>query len=163
MTETCFFCEIQQGRRPIISGPIYEDDLVYAHHWNEDLDAGPHYLGHVLVETKRHTPDFASLTPGEAQAVGQAITRLSQALKVSTNAEKVYAIFYGEVTPHLHVHLITRYPDTPAEYLRWNVEHWPDAPAGDAEAVRVLSQKLRALLTEQSVDALRSETSRSTH
>ena len=50
--------------------------------------------------------------------MGLLITRLSSALKACTDAEKVYAVFYGVVTPHLHVHLTARYPDTPAEYLR---------------------------------------------
>ena len=148
MMETCMFCEIQQGRTATIGGPIYEDDLVYAHHWNEETAEGPHYLGHVLVETRRHAPSFADLTSAEAQAVGLLITRLSRALKRCTGAEKVYVVFYGEVTPHLHVHLTARYPDTPPEYLRWKVEHWPDAPAGNAEKVVDLCQRLRAALAE---------------
>jgi diadenosine tetraphosphate (Ap4A) HIT family hydrolase len=145
--DTCPFCDIQQGARPPLGGPIYEDALVYAHH--ADFDEGPTYLGHVMVETKRHTPDFADLTAAEAQAVGLLIARLSRALKACTGAEKVYATFYGEVTPHLHVHLTARYPGTPAEYLRWNVEDWPSAPRGNAGDVAALCRRLRATLASQ--------------
>lgn len=142
--EECLFCAIQRGKAPPIGGPVYEDELVYAHHF-EDGD-GPSYLGHLLVETRRHIPGFADLTPAEAQAVGLLIARLSHALKASTGAEKVYAVFYGEVTPHLHVHLTARYRETPAEYLRWNIEDWPDAPRGGADEVAALCHRLRRAL-----------------
>lgn len=142
--ENCLFCNIQHGQLPTAGGPIYEDDLVYAHHFY--TEGRPAYLGHLMVETKRHVPDFADLTPAEAQAIGLLITRLSGALKVCTGAEKVYAEFYGEVTPHLHVHLMARYRDTPQEYLRWNVGDWPDAPRGDADQVATLARQLRAAL-----------------
>jgi diadenosine tetraphosphate (Ap4A) HIT family hydrolase len=126
-----------------VGGAIYEDNLVYAYHWAEE---GSGYLGHLVLITRRHTPDFADLTPVEAQAVGLSITRLSSALKACTGAEKVYAVFYGEVTPHLHVHLTTRYRDTPPEYLRWHVENWPDAPRGNADSIASLCHELRATL-----------------
>ena len=142
--EECLFCRIQKGLIPLAGGPIYEDELVYAHHFH--TDEWPAYLGHLLVETKRHTPDFADLTASESQTIGLLITRLSKALKTCAGAEKVYAIFYGEVTPHLHVHLTARYPGTPAEYLRWNVEDWSDAPKGNWDEVAALSERLRAFL-----------------
>lgn len=140
----CLFCNIQQGVTQPTGGPIYEDDLVYAHHAH--FDEGPAYLGSLALETKRHTPDFADLTSAEAQALGLLIARLSRALKICTGAEKVYVEFYAEVTPHLHAFLTARYPNTPAEYLRWNVKHWPDAPRGDEQAIAALCQRLRSAL-----------------
>ena len=142
--ERCLFCDIQQGLIASVGGVLYEDDLVYAHHYH--FGEEPTYLGHLLIETKRHTPDFAELTPTEAQAIGLLIARLSNALKACTGAEKVYAVFYGEVTPHLHVHLTARYPGTPAEYLRWNIEDWPGAPRGNADQIAALCQRLRSTL-----------------
>jgi diadenosine tetraphosphate (Ap4A) HIT family hydrolase len=142
---SCLFCDIQHGYPPAVGGPVYEDDLVYAYHWDEE---GSGYLGHLVLMTRRHTPDFANLTPAEAQAVGMLIARLSSALKVCTGAEKVYAVFYGEVTPHLHVHLTARYREAPPEYLRWRAEDWPDAPHGDGDAIGALCDRLRAALAE---------------
>ena len=101
---------------------------------------------HLMLETKRHTPGFANLTPAEAQAIGLLITRLSSALKACTGAEKVYAVFYGEVTPHLHVHLTARYPGTLVEYLRWNIEDWPAAPGGNVDEIAALCQRLRSIV-----------------
>jgi diadenosine tetraphosphate (Ap4A) HIT family hydrolase len=145
---TCLFCNIQQGMTPLTGGPIFEDELVFAQHAH--FDDGPTYLGNLVVETRRHTPDFADLTPDEAQAVGLLISRLSHALKICTGAEKVYVEFYGEVTPHLHVFLTPRYPGTPAEYLRWNVENWPDAPRGGEDEITCLCRRLRAALADTS-------------
>lgn len=142
---SCLFCDVLSGHPPVVGGPVYEDDLVYAYHWD---DEGSGYLGHLVLITRRHTPDFAALTPTEAQAVGLLIARLSSALKARTGAEKVYTVFYGEATPHLHVHLTARYRDAPPEYLRWRAEHWPDAPHGDAEAIAALCDGLRAALAE---------------
>jgi diadenosine tetraphosphate (Ap4A) HIT family hydrolase len=144
--EQCLFCTIQQSLTPPVGGPIYEDDLVYVHHAH--FDEGPSYLGQLAIETKRHTPDFAGLTSAEAQAIGPLITRLSRALKACAGAEKVYVEFYAEVTPHLHVFLTARYPNTPAEYLRWNVKDWPDAPRGNADEISALCQRLRSALAD---------------
>ena len=139
----CLFCDVLRGAAPAVGGAIYEDDLIYAYHW---ADEGPSYLGHLALITKRHALDFAALTPAEAQAVGLLIARLSSALKVCAGAEKVYAEFYGEVTPHLHVLITARYPGAPPEYLRWNVADWPDAPRGGAAEVAALAGRLRAYL-----------------
>ncbi|HLW03527.1 MAG TPA: hypothetical protein VKT82_33080 [Ktedonobacterales bacterium] len=144
----CLFCQIQQGVTPPVGGPIYEDDLVYAHHAH--FGEGPHYLGQLALETKRHTPDFTDLTPAEAQAIGLLSARLSRAIKACTGAEKVYLEFYAEVTPHLHLFLTARYPDTPAEYLRWNVKNWPGAPRGDEPEIADLCERLRAALAQAS-------------
>lgn len=143
---SCLFCDVQHGNPPVVGGAVYEDDHVYAYHWDEE---GSGYLGHLVLISRRHTPDFAALTPAEAQTVGLLISRLSSALKVCTGAEKVYTVFYGEVTPHLHVHLTARYREAPPEYLRWRAEDWPDAPRGDAEAIAALCDRLRAALAEQ--------------
>jgi len=144
VTEECLFCRIQQGLIPIAGGPIYEDELIYAHHFH--TDEWPAYLGHLLVETKRHTPDFAALTVSESQAIGLLIAHLSKALKVCVGAEKIYVTFYGEATPHLHIHLTARYPNAPARYLRWNIEDWPDAPKGSGDDIAALSERLRLFL-----------------
>jgi diadenosine tetraphosphate (Ap4A) HIT family hydrolase len=141
----CLFCDVQRDHRELVGSAVYEDDLVYAYHWE---DEGTSYLGQLALITKRHAPDFTDLTSAEAQAIGLLISRLSSALKTCTGAEKVYEFFYGEVTPHLHVLLMARYPGTPEDYWRWNIEDWPGAPRGDAEAIEALCQRLRVALMD---------------
>ena len=84
--EDCLFCRIQQGLIPVAGGPIYEDERVYAHHFH--TDEWPAYLGHLLLETKRHTPDFAELTACESQAVGLQLARLSKRSKPAQARKK---------------------------------------------------------------------------
>lgn len=142
--ESCLFCDVQRSQPS--ATVVYEDALAYVYHPTDDA---PCYLGHLILIPRRHAPDYASLTCEEAQAIGLLTTRISRAIKSGAGAEKVYAVFYGEVTPHLHIHLTARYPDAPPEYLRWNIEDWPDAPRGDAEAIAALCQKLRAVLASE--------------
>lgn len=52
--EECLFCNIQRGLVPAIGDPLYEDDLVYAHHYHGGEERT--HLGHPMLETKRHTP-----------------------------------------------------------------------------------------------------------
>jgi len=138
-TAECPICAKQQGE--VLGGPIYQDELVYAHHvFNKE---GPTFLGYVRAETRRHVASFAELTPHEAQAVGLLIARLSKAIKACTGADHVYAFFYGDHVPHLHVHVFARYPGTPEEYWRERVDEWSQSPKGGAEEVAALAQRLR--------------------
>jgi histidine triad (HIT) family protein len=147
--ETCIFCDIQRGE-PLPGGMVYGDDLVYAYHL-ADEDEQSTYLGHLVLVTRRHAADFTALTADEARAIGPLTAHLSSALKDCTGAEKVYSVFYGEVTPHLHVHLTARYHDAPKSHLRWNAENWPDAPRGNAYEVAALCQRLRSALAQQDI------------
>lgn len=145
MTEAeCVFCAQHQGRVLVIGGAIFEDELFYAHHFSEG--DGPSYLGHLMIESKRHIRGIEQATEREAAALGVLIVRLSRALVVCTGAERVYVESYGEVVPHLHVHLTARYSGLPQEYLRWNVTEWPAAPRGGSEEVAELAACLRAAL-----------------
>lgn len=140
----CPICAKQQGE--VVGGPVYEDELIYAYHvYSSDR---PNFLGYVRVETKRHVPSFAELTPAEAQSVGMVISRMSQAIKQCAGADHVYAFFYGDHVPHLHVHVFARYPGTPEEFWRERVDEWPQSPKGGADEVAALCQRMRAYLAE---------------
>ncbi|MFI5273081.1 MAG: HIT family protein [Ktedonobacterales bacterium] len=143
----CVFCEQQSGRIPVAGGAIFDDDLVFAHHYSDGDE--PAYLGHLLIETKRHVPGFAGLTASEAEAVGLLVARVSRALTACTGATHVYAESYGEVVPHLHIHITARYANMPPQFLRWKVSDWPDAPRGDAAQVAELAAALRTFVANE--------------
>lgn len=63
-------------------------------------------------------------------------------------AEHVYAAVIGTHVPHLHVHLLARYPNTPPEYWWGRVDESPDAPRGGDERISTLVHRLRAYLEE---------------
>ncbi|GHO70943.1 HIT family protein [Ktedonobacter sp. SOSP1-52] len=147
--EACFVCQKHKGQLALPGGIIYEDELIFAsHHIPED---GPtSYLGWLIVEPKRHFPGLAEQTEEEAKASGLLIARLSRALKVCTEAEHIYSFVLGHHVPHLHIHLLPRYPGTPRDYWGVRVPEWPDAPQGDAQHVVLLCERVRDyLITEE--------------
>jgi len=140
----CLFCNLYKDPHSLVGGIVYEDAFVYAYHYAQG--EGLNYLGHLLLVTKRHVPGLAELNDAEGQAVGLSLARLSTALKASTGADKVYAEAYYEVNPHLHVHLVARYPATPPAYWRSKIGDWPDAPKGGQEAITALCERLKTQL-----------------
>jgi histidine triad (HIT) family protein len=99
-----------------------------------------------MVEPKRHAPGLADLSDVEAQALGLLVARLSRALKASESAEHVYAFVLGDLVPHLHIHVVPRYPGAPREYWGMHVDEWPEAPRGGPEEMAALCARLRASL-----------------
>ncbi len=143
-TADCFICRKHRGEITIPGGAIYEDDLVYAGHLLPD----PHstYLGYLMAETKRHTPGLAELTDQEAQALGLLVTRLSRALKACEKAEHIYTFVLGHHVPHVHIHVVPRYPGAPQEYWGTRVDEWPAAPHGGDAEIAALCERLRLYL-----------------
>lgn len=138
----CVICRKQRGELPLPGGPIYTDDLVFACHaqlWDEQPDQ---YLGWLVLETRRHTPDLTSLTEEEAVQIGKIAWRIAGILKDELKAAKVYLFVMGEGVAHFHMHLLPRYPDTPREYWGPSVDEWPDAPRGGEREIEQLCRKL---------------------
>ena len=145
----CIICRKHRGEFLVPGGSVYEDDLVYAGHTQIREGKTAVYLGYLMAETKRHAPGLADLTDAEAQALGLLVARLSRALKSSEGAEHVYAFVMGDGVPHLHVHVVARYPGAPREYRGVHVDEWPDAPHGGAEEMVALCERLRAYLENE--------------
>jgi diadenosine tetraphosphate (Ap4A) HIT family hydrolase len=127
----------------VAGGVIYENDLVYVSHaqlWGSEPE---HYLGHLFVEPKRHAPGLADLTEAEAQAIGLWSSRVARALVAAQGVEHVYAFVLGDHVPHLHVHLIGRYPGAPREYWGPRVDEWPGAPRGAAPEIAIVAARVR--------------------
>ncbi len=130
-------------------GSVGEDELVVVSHaapWPPEVADRPVYLGYLFVEPRRHAPGLADLTDAEARAVGWWCTRASRALREAGGAEHVYSKVIGDGVPHLHVHLLARYPGTPREYWWDNVTQWPGAPRGLVPQIADFVRDLRAYL-----------------
>jgi len=119
---------------------------VYAGHAQIREGQSTAYLGYLMAETKRHAPGLADLTDAEAQALGLLVARLSRALKACEGAEHVYAFVLGDGVPHVHVHVVPRYPGAPREYWGVHVDEWPDAPHGGSQEMAALCARLREYL-----------------
>ena len=145
----CFVCRKHRGEIAEPGGAIYDDGLVRAGHLGPGLNGTPAYLGYLFVEPKRHAPGLADLTDQEAQALGLLLTRLSRALAASEGAEHVYAFVLGDDVPHLHVHLVPRYPGAPAEFRGMRVTAWPGAPRGGHHEIAAMCKRLRVQVAEE--------------
>jgi histidine triad (HIT) family protein len=136
-------------------GPVGEDDLVVVSHIATPEVLGrpgtTSYLGHLIVEPWRHAPGLADLTAAEARSVGWWCSVSSRALREVTGAEHVYAAVIGDAVPHLHVHLLPRFPGTPREYWWTKVDEWPDARRGDAAQIGDLVRELSVFVNADGV------------
>lgn len=152
-TAGCLVCRKHREQGPLVpGGPVAEDELVLVSHIAAPDALGGQgtraYLGQLLVEPRRHAPGLADLTDAEARAVGLWCARASRALRDISGAEHVYAAVFGDGVPHLHVHLLPRFPGTPLEYWGTHVNKWPQARRGNAAEIGVLVQELRGYLGE---------------
>lgn len=143
----CFVCDKHAQGSSVPGGIIYEDDLMYVGHIlpPELLDV---YLGYVMIEPKRHLGGLGELTGNEAAAVGVLINKVARALNDGEGAVHIYSFVMGDHVPHLHVHLVPRYPSTPREYWGVRVSEWPDAPRGGVDEIDAVCSRLRAALTD---------------
>jgi histidine triad (HIT) family protein len=127
-------------------GIIHEDDLVYAGHILPP-DLIDVYLGHVVVEPRRHVTGLGELTDKEAASLGLLVNDVGRALKTIERAEHVYSFVLGDWVPHLHFHVVPRYSGTPREYWGVRVSEWPDAPRGGADDITAVCDRLRRALS----------------
>ncbi|MBN3555554.1 HIT family protein [Fictibacillus nanhaiensis] len=147
MSEDCFICDKHKGTIETAGEKIFEDEFVYVGH----IDKGdrPSYLGHIMIDLKRHAPGLGDLTIEEANAFGQIMAQVSRAVKETENAEHIYALVSGNSVAHLHMHIVPRYPNTPEEYWGPNeVYSWSEAPFGRNEDIIKVCERIRNYLEE---------------
>jgi histidine triad (HIT) family protein len=144
----CLVCRKHRGEMPVAGGPIYEDELIFVSHAQLGGQATEQYLGYLFIEPKRHVPELADLSELEAQAVGLYTTRLARALMHTEGAEHIYAFVIGDGAPHVHLHLVGRYPGAPCQYWGPRVDEWPDAPHGTEREIEKVAARVRRFLQE---------------
>ncbi|WP_079508855.1 HIT family protein [Mesobacillus jeotgali] len=147
----CFICSKHTGNIETSGIKIYEDDFVYVGHI--DRNGNPNYLGHIMIDLKRHVPTLGEMTMEEAKAFGMMMARVSEALMQSENAEHIYSYVLGDAVPHLHMHLVPRYPNTPKEFWGPNaVYEWENAPMGDNDDVIALCKRIKSYLESKTYE-----------
>lgn len=147
---SCFICEKHAGNIETSGVTIYEDDYVFVGHI--DRKGEPNYLGHIMIDLKRHVPTLGDMNMEEAKAFGLIMARVSKALLETEKAEHIYSYVLGDAVAHLHLHIVPRYPNTPKEY--WGpkaVYDWPDAPMGTNNEVVELCEQIKQYLESNSL------------
>jgi histidine triad (HIT) family protein len=108
-----------------------------------------HYLGHIFIEPMRHVNDISDLTEEEAKVIGVFTTRIANALIQIQGMEHIYSFAIGDGVPHVHVHVIGRYPGAPREYWGIKVDEWPNAPKGGEKEIALLADRIREFLNNK--------------
>jgi histidine triad (HIT) family protein len=144
--DTCLVCRKHRGETSAPGGIIFESDLIVISHAQFLGDEKEHYLGHLFVETRRHVGELGDLTPEEAREVGLWVSRSAKALTEVLEVEHVYAFAIIDGCPHVHIHVIGRYPGAPREYWGAKVDEWPGAPKGNENAIADLAEQVRSWL-----------------
>jgi histidine triad (HIT) family protein len=148
MKVDCIVCRKHKGLEVVFGGVIFENDLISISHaqpWGDETD---HYLGHLFVEPKRHAPQLCDLTKDEAEMIGFYTSLVAKALVQTEGAEHVYSFVIGDHVPHVHVHVIGRYPGAPRAYWGPKVDEWSDAPRGSEAEIMGVSERIRAFLNK---------------
>ena len=123
--------------------PIYRNDKL-----SVILVGDPAYPGFCRVIWNAHVKEMSDLAPADRLALNDAVWEVEMAMRSVMMPEKVNLASLGNMTPHLHWHLIPRYVDD---------VHFPN-PVWSA-AVRQAEQPVlaarRALLPELTAEIVR--------
>ena len=132
----CIFCKIVAGAIPCTK--VYEDAHVLSF-----LDIGPISPGHTLLVPKKHYGAIMEMPAGEVAALFKPVAALAAAVKAAVGADGINVLqnngpTAGQVVPHLHIHLIPRWPNDGLGF-RWPAREADVAVlARQAEAIRAL-------------------------
>lgn len=145
----CLVCRKHRDQVTVAGGAIYEDEILFVSHaqlWGEEPKR---YLGYVFIEPRRHVAELADLSEAEAEAMGLLAARLARALMHTEGAEHIYAFVIGDGVPHVHMHLVGRYPGAPREFWGIRVDEWPEAPHGSEREIAEVASRVRCFLQER--------------
>jgi diadenosine tetraphosphate (Ap4A) HIT family hydrolase len=106
----CELCEAAGGT------PIWSDERLRVVHVEE-----PGYAGYCRVIWNAHVREMTDLTQAERAHCMRVVFAVEKALRDRLHPEKVNLGSLGNVTPHLHWHVIARFRDDP---------HFPNAVWG---------------------------------
>lgn len=105
----CLFCQIIKGE--ISSQIIYEDELTYAF-----LDITPVNSGHTLVVPKKHSVNILDTEEKDICALASVVKKIAPKIIKAVGAAAFNLAVNngsdaGQVVPHLHFHIMPRFPD----------------------------------------------------
>ncbi|HEY7025084.1 MAG TPA: hypothetical protein VH371_09005 [Candidatus Limnocylindrales bacterium] len=139
----CRICQKHVGEGPLTGALVGRTSLFWVWHAPAEAD-GRTRLGHLIVESDRHTPYLADLTVPEAVELGVLRTRLAHALRAALGAEFVMAAVIGMGVAHFHEHIYARPTRQPDDVGWYDSDQLLDL--GDDAAVERLSGQLKPAL-----------------
>ena len=144
----CAICDKHENDREDF---IFSTEEFVISHYPVSDDTPTVYKGHIFVEPKRHVTSFSQLNESECLALGSLVSRGTKLLENELGAEHVYVFTISHLVPHLHIHLVPRYPNTPKEFWDRKLQEWNEAPmlgAPEREDLLVRLKKSFQFLTK---------------
>jgi diadenosine tetraphosphate (Ap4A) HIT family hydrolase len=138
----CWSCPSLTGERRISPGPFIHE----GRYWVVDHAYPTRLPGWLVLVLKRHAEALHDLSAEEMAEMGDLIRRSCLVLREVTGCQKEYVSLYAEAPhfAHLHVHIVPRAADLPADLRGPRVFGLLSAEgAVPPEEVRALSEELR--------------------
>ncbi len=123
----CPECDVIAGLRKPPGGEIASDDAFVVH---AVLGASP-LAGWTVIVPRRHVESIEELSESEQNTMMRWGARVTAAQRTILGSAKSYLALFAEVVPHVHLHVVPRYADTPDALRGARVFL---APAGDARS-----------------------------
>ena len=111
MPTDCYACQQAGPDAPFREQFVRHGGWRVAHDFNSSL------AGWLVLVPLRHVHALDELTTEEATALGDLLRKATVALRSVTGCEKTYVMLFAEAEgfAHLHVHVVPRMPDQPAD------------------------------------------------
>lgn len=106
----------------------------------------PGYPGYCRVIWQQHLPEMTDLTVAQRNTLMEVVWRVEQVLRDVLSPDKINLASFGNMTPHLHWHIIPRFADD-AHFPEptWGVRQ-READSGKLAARIALLPQLRSAL-----------------
>jgi histidine triad (HIT) family protein len=99
----CVFCDIVSGKIP--AKKVFEDEGFIGF-----LDISPLTPGHTLMISKKHIENFWDLDDKTTGELFIRVKQMTTKMMKKLGSERIMLAVLGVDVPHVHIHLIPRYP-----------------------------------------------------
>jgi diadenosine tetraphosphate (Ap4A) HIT family hydrolase len=110
-TEKCDYCKKVSGSTKDPT-TVFEDGIVVAFLYDHPLTRG-----HTVAVLKEHHNELASVNPDDAGHLGEIVAVLAKAIKDGLKPDKVNVAPLGDLSQHVHYHLIPKYASDEKSYV----------------------------------------------
>lgn len=105
MSETgCYACELANGAKPLLGGPIGE-----SRHWRVEHCQGTLGVGTMIVKPKRHCLHVWDLMPEEADELGPLLRTCAGIVRALRRPDQVYVCLWSHAGwEPVHIHFVVQ-------------------------------------------------------
>jgi diadenosine tetraphosphate (Ap4A) HIT family hydrolase len=136
----CRICEYE--RQPPPGGWFFQTE-----HWSVGRHPTMEVPGWVVCQLRRHAAGLVDMSADELASMGPTLAEVARAITAETDAERVYFVSFGENHRHVHVVLLPRGPEVPAEH-RSSKLHANSGLYADPAAAAETEARIRAALAQ---------------